>query len=322
VGIEKRKIQLVAGSTYSVSLPKKWVVDNRLDESREVLIEENLEGFLTMVPENLHLPDTKTIFINAKDYKGDLDSVIFTVYYLGSDSLFIHFEEPPTKKIETRIKKVVKYMSGTEMVYESNNNIAIQFYLDKSKVNINQLIYRISLIIEHSLNQLATRPIKIKEMEENEDEVDKLYHLLLKIITISLKDSKVLQSSNIKNVLFIPSYFVIAQKLETINDIIYHLAKYLHENKLQKCRHAEEIAQHGIKELQRCIKHILKDYPTIFRKQDDAFINESEKLFENIKDPEVKEWAHRIFTNLDQLGKEIINISFYRQISPVKKKNN
>ena len=46
--MERRKIQLIAGSTYTVSLPKSWVIKNNLKEKSQISITENNDRTLVL----------------------------------------------------------------------------------------------------------------------------------------------------------------------------------------------------------------------------------------------------------------------------------
>jgi len=48
--MHRRKIQLIAGTTYSVSLPKEWVRKNNLKEKNEILFYEKNDRTLVISP--------------------------------------------------------------------------------------------------------------------------------------------------------------------------------------------------------------------------------------------------------------------------------
>ena len=123
-------------------------------------------------------------------------------------------------------------MSGTEISYEDSHSVIIKVLLDKSKVDIMQIIYRISLIIKSSISNLIDNK-DIDEIKMNENEIDRLYHLLIKMISLSLTDSCVLKSSKITNVSLIPYYFLIGKKLENIADNIENISQHLSDTKKQ-----------------------------------------------------------------------------------------
>ena len=73
----------------------------------------------------------------------------------------------------------------------------------------------------------------LKEIRANEDEIDRLYHLTTKVISLSLTDSNVLSTSQIKNISLIPCYLLISKRLENIGDNLKSLAVHIDKNKVK-----------------------------------------------------------------------------------------
>ena len=152
--MERRRIQLIAGTTYSVSLPKEWVKKNHLKEKNEIIFHEGNDRTLIL---SSHLSENKKyrdIALNIDEYSGNIDQILFSVYYLGFETISLFSKKEISKGAETSIRKALSNMSGTEIVYEDKNNIKIKVLLDKSKIDIIQVIYRIILIIESSIESL------------------------------------------------------------------------------------------------------------------------------------------------------------------------
>ena len=229
--MERRKIQLIAGSTYSVSLPKEWVKKNNLKEKDEIYISERSNCSLVIYPYLAKERSFNEISINIDEYSEDIDQILFALYYLSVEEITLFSKNKLKKEDKNKIRKTLTHMSGTEISYEDEKTIIIRVLLDKRKVDVIQVIYRILLIIDSSLANIIS-DFDIKEISLNENEIDRLYHLTTKIISSSQIDTNLLVSSNIKNPILIPSYFLIAKKLENIGDNINHLSNYLVKNNL------------------------------------------------------------------------------------------
>ena len=63
-----RKIQLIAGTTYSLSLPKDWVLKNNLKEKQEIQIYENNDRSLIISPKNLEKKKLNQMSIEIDKY--------------------------------------------------------------------------------------------------------------------------------------------------------------------------------------------------------------------------------------------------------------
>ena len=190
--MERRKIQLIAGSTYTISLPKEWIIKNKLKEKNEILIYEKGDRTLMLSPHSIESKKLENISLNIDDHLSEINQVLFALYYLGIENISLFSKNDIAKEVRMRIIKTITNMSGTEVSYEDAKNIKIKVLLDKSKVEIPQIIYRIGLIIGLSVANLLDG-FDITEIRINENEIDRLYHLISKIVSLSLIDSNILK---------------------------------------------------------------------------------------------------------------------------------
>jgi phosphate uptake regulator len=309
--MDRRKIQLVAGSTYSVSLPKEWVKKRGLREKSEIIINEMGDGSLLLSSRDSS-KQLSEISINSDEYATNIDHVIFSLYYLGIEKIMLFSKSKFSKETKAKIRKTITYMSGTEITYEDEQKIIISVLLDKTKLNVFQLIYRISLIIESSLTNLSEGP-SMNEITMNESEIDRLYHLLVKIASLSLKDANLLESSNIKNISLIPAYFLISKKLENMADRINHLSGYMSKS-CAGFDNRTEIISFIKSELSRGIKYLMMKQSRIFEEMDQKEYEKIMSLAKKSKDKIVEDYVKDILRYLTDIEEEIVTISFYNRL--------
>ena len=190
--------------------------------------------------------------------------------------------------------------------------MSIKILFDQSKVEINQLIFRIFLIIEISIKNILEQP-DMEEIQMNEDEIDKLFHLMAKIVSLSLTNSNVLQSSKISNVSHIPSYFLIGKRLENIGDNIYALSHHLQKNKAG-FESKRLILEFIMDELGRIVKYINSKSEKIFEKIGRGSLKNIYDTISKIKDKAVSNYLDDSIRYIVDIEEEIVNISFYKQL--------
>jgi len=310
--METRKIQFVGGSTYSVSLPKEWIKKNNLKKKNLVSLYEKDDKTLIISSQHNKREEIDQISLDVEDYSTNIDQILFATYYQGIEQIHLRSKTGLTKEIKSKIRKTITHMSGTEISYEDKNVITINVLLDKSKVDIIQTIYRISLIIESSISNIL-EGLDIREIRINENEIDRLYHLIVKIISLSLRDSNILHSSKIKNVSLIPAYFLISKRLENIADNINHLSGYLHKKKVN-FENKEDVLNFIKMELKRSIKHIIGGSKNIFQKVDVKHWITMNESISPIKDKTIENHLKEIIRYLINVEEEIVNISFYEKL--------
>ncbi|MCK4429651.1 MAG: phosphate uptake regulator PhoU [Candidatus Aenigmarchaeota archaeon] len=310
--MHRRKIQLIAGTTYSLSLPKEWIKKNKLKEKDEILIYEKDNETLTLSPHPVENKELNEISLDVDEHIYNLDQVLFAVYYTGVENICLHSKKELTKEVKSLIRKTLTHMSGTEIVYEDKQKITIKVLLDKSKININFALYRINTLIDSSISNLLGG-LNITEIRINENEIDRLYHLIAKMVLLSLIDSDVLQTSNIKNKLLVPSYFLMGKKLENIGDNINHLSQYLFKTK-SKCKTEKDIFNFIRTELGRCISYVTHDSSKIFRKIESEKLKMMEDRISGLEDKIIQNYLEGIIRFMVDIEDEIVNISFYNKL--------
>lgn len=308
----RRKIQLVAGTTYSVSLPKEWVKKNRLREKTEVKLFEKNDRSLVISPELLEEKELTNISLNVDDYEDNIDQVLFSIYYLGIEKINLFSKKGFSKELRSRVRKTLTHMTGTEIGYEDKDKMTINVLLDKSRVDIRQLIYRISLVLDLSIDNLMDKQ-DINEIKLNENEIDRLYHLAAKLVLLSLIDTKVLHSSKVGNVSLIPSYFLISKRLENLADNINDLSEYAFKNKINT-KEFEKILDFVKLELARSVKHIMKDFKSIYKKISIPELEKKKREIGKVKDRTVANHLRDILRYTNNIEEEIVNISFYSKL--------
>jgi phosphate uptake regulator len=251
------------------------------------------------------------ITLNYEDYGERIEQILFTVYYIGVENITVLSKRELTKDAKSRIRRAIDHMSGTEISYEDTRKITIRVLLDISRVDIIQVLYRIGLLIETSMTSLES-DLVMREIRMQEIEIDRLYHLVAKIVTLALIDANVLHSSKIRNVSLIPSYFLISKKLENIADGIYYTAKYVKDKRVSI---NWKITPLGFlrKELIRCREHLLRKPKTLFvnlHKEELRRLQKGVKL----KDARVNRFFEDTIRLLGDIEEETVNLSFYHQL--------
>lgn len=307
-----RKIQLIAGSTYSITLPKDWVIKNGLKEKHEVSITEKNDMTLLVSPKKVSDKRIDSISLNIDDYTNNIEQIIFTLYYLGIENINLSTKKDIDKEKRAQIRKALTHMGGTEIIYEDHQKISVKVLLDQSKVDIKQILFRMSLIIEASVNILIDK-CDMNEIKINENELDRLYHLTAKIITLSLVNMDVLVSSKITNISAVPSYLLISKRLENIGDNVNHLCIYLEKSK-SKQQNLKNIFNEIISELNRSIRFLISGSVKVFEKTENEKITGLTKSILQIKDRAIHDYLEDTLRYLINIEEEIVNISFFNQL--------
>ena len=311
--MHRRKIQLVAGTTYTVSLPKEWVKKNHLKEKNEIALYEKNDETLVISAQLSENEKMKEISLDADKYASNIDRILFAVYYMGVETINLFSKIGLSKDVKSIIRKTLTHMSGTEISYEDKRKITIKVLLDKSKIDIMQVLYRIYLLLDTSLLNVRDE-LNIEEIRLNENEIDRLYHLMAKVIMLSLTNSDILHSSKIKNVSLVPSYFLLSKRLEDLGDSINHLSKYMDRKNIMFSDDEKKVIDFLRVELQRSIKHVMRRADKNFEKADAEQVAIIKRYIKTVENKIIRNYLQEMVRHVIDIEDEIINISFYNQL--------
>ena len=307
-----RKLQLVAGTTYTLSLPKEWIVKNHLREQQELMISEQEDGSLLVAKEQLSTLPSTSIALNVGALTDTLENILLELYYLGFETIELYASAKLSTDAKSKIRRMRQCLSGAEITHADNHKMVLKILLDRTKIDMVQLLYRVSLIIDQSLQNLQENQ-DMEELDINEQEIDRLYHLINKILYLSLQDSALLNSSKIKDIHWIPSYILIAKKLENMGDEIYQLGIHC-KNTAKKSSLSPKIIEYFRKNLNRSIHHILSDYPSGFTSLEKSEREEINHQIHNLKDSLIREHLAYCLRFLIDIEDKIIHISFHKRL--------
>ncbi len=308
-----RKLQMIGGKTYAITLPKEWVKKTGMAPKNVMFIKEkDSETLILKTSQSIDAGNIDQIFLNTEEYKENLAQVFFASYYLGIDTIIIHCPKGFDTKTKNTLKKALSQMSGTEIIYEDKNKIKIKTLLNHTKLTLNQIFVRTSYIISELIDNLLNSDYDA--IEDNENEIDRLYNLANKKILYSDKNYNAITKESIKTPAQSLAYFLIAKKLENIGDNLYSIG-----NTIKSDRNA--ITE--IKKLVITIRDELKTKIKYLTSNKKASLLKSAALHSNIlkddvckiKNPELRIYIDRILRAINDINMEIINLCFYEELS-------
>ena len=295
----KRKLQLVAGSTYSLSLPKEWIKDLGLKPQQELILNEDDNRNLTIFPGDFVSSDSSSVDVYVENYMDKIEQVICSLYYHGFENINLKSKGDFSLNVKRRIREALLDLSGTEIIHESKKEISVKVMFNEMNIDLFQIFYRINLIIESSIENIVGN-FNWNEIKMNEDEIDRLYNLSVKVITSSIGNRNILLSSGINDLKIIPSLFLISKRLENLADNLKKIGVLIKKEKID-LNGSKEILKFLVEKLNESILYLMSD-----KKKDFRIILEEEKEELKLKILKVK---NRVLENLlGEILKYLYNI--------------
>jgi len=222
----KRKINRVGPATYTVSLPKKWVEEQKLKKGDEIEVEERGN---TVVVSSSKNPVAKRAKVHVIPHKATLIRTIYHCYKNGLDELEMTFDDPICAKMT---EEVINKFIGFEIIDQSDNSITIKSITEVSEKDFEKTFKRLFDITLYfarkTYENLSQAKFGLLLTAANiEKTQNKLYLFCLRSLNLFKERLKEMPTF----------YYLLAQRLEDIGDsyrfICEHYSKE-HPNKISK----------------------------------------------------------------------------------------
>ncbi|HEX7033622.1 MAG TPA: phosphate uptake regulator PhoU [Nitrososphaera sp.] len=223
-----RRLQKI-GSSFLISLPSEWVKNNNLKKGSIVPVDINRDNSISIFPSEDMAEDSKEVTIPYSSTSMDtLVNQVYGAYLLGYDVIRVKAASPISFEDADRIKRAIRKLVGLEIVDEDGFHISAQFLLDANTLDAEKILRRMSAIVSGMYRDLI-EAIKTKEngirkvISGRDDEVDRQYFLLVRLIRSAMMDQRLAGKLNLSNI-DILDYRIAANLLESAGDYIVDLA--------------------------------------------------------------------------------------------------
>ncbi len=265
----RRRLQKIGNSTFIISLPKKWINLLKLDKGSEVIIKVLPNKTLLIIPDKYDLETNIRESTAIIDCDKDIDVVlkeIISHYLAGRKRIILKSSNPDT--MEKTITFINERTIGLEFFEKKDNETILHNIVDIDFISLHEaLLKEIRLtifILEELIKATKNRElVKLKDIHEYDNAVDKAYLLTLRQLTKTI--TSVGAISNPAEIIYLT---LIAKSFERIADHIVNLSKIIiYDNTLDNID-----------------KHLIKYLYIIYNS-----INRISKLINKINDLNMKE---------------------------------
>ena len=220
-----------------VSLPKEWVDANNLEKSNQVEIETN-QNNLSIRTQQSKRP-SKEIEISYPLPKGE--SIVPTMtgaYLLGFDLIKIVGKSPISISDRESVRGSMRRLVGMEIIDEDATNISVQFLLDETSVNPQNILKRMSSITLGMFSDVVSSlesgdKTNLETISNRDAEINRQYFLLVRLIRSTIMDPRLAGIFNLENI-DILDYRIAANTLEIAGDTVVELSESLIKSNLSK----------------------------------------------------------------------------------------
>ncbi|QLC33855.1 phosphate uptake regulator PhoU [Halarchaeum sp. CBA1220] len=221
--MERRKVQVTGGSTFTVSIPKDWAREHDVEAGDEIAFHPD-SGSLLLSPVSDDEAERGTFDISGME--GDaLTRTVMTMYVSGFDVLVLEADRITSAQRRV-VRNATQGLVGLEVLEETGDRIVVQDLLDSSELSIHNAVRRMRLIALSMLDDAVTALCEndhdmAEDVIERDDDVDRLWFVVSRIFRGALRSPRTAQEIGVSRETCF-DYHSSARQLERIGD---HAAK-------------------------------------------------------------------------------------------------
>jgi phosphate uptake regulator len=230
--LEHRKVLEMGGGTLLVSLPIEWARRNGVRKGATLALDELSGRKLVVRPIEDVEERPREIQVG---YPGDdfsqVENDVTGAYLLGYDVIRIVGNRAISREDRAGLKAAMGRLVGLEIMDEDSKRMTVQFLLEASAIVPERIVRRMSGLLEGMLKDTAeglakADPGLLALVAERDDEVDRLYFLLVRATRAAIVRPEVAEGYGLSPVDLV-DFRVLASFLESVGDAVTELSKRL-----------------------------------------------------------------------------------------------
>ncbi len=227
ISMEIRKLQLIGGSSYMISLPKRWIKENNLNQGDELILQ--VDKCVVKIYPKKSAENVFRVKIDKIPKADDkfLRRFIYALYIQGSDEIVI--EDMLSPKIIIKLSEIVRDLIGMEII-DVNDYRVVMKCLTSSDFNIEEVLKRMSQIVIEMIDVIEEflrrrKQSTLSVIPKLEDEADRFYLLAVRLVHKLLREfSCPTNWSEMKQLL---GMRMVAKLLEEVADALYDTSEFV-----------------------------------------------------------------------------------------------
>jgi phosphate uptake regulator len=233
---ETRKLQVTGGATYVLSLPKRWVTQNGLEKGSPLLIRQEENGSLAILPPELgkiEKTEEALIKVSPEDSSEALVRKTVSVYLLGYN--IIHIKAKDQEEILSTQRNAVKTFArnmlvGTEIVIDTSSDLTLQVLLSYPELSVPSALRRMS-IITSSMHKDAITALRnidyqlAKDVRATDYEVNRFHLYIIRQLKMAIQNPRIITEIGLKKPRDLLGYRLITKMVERTADHATNIAK-------------------------------------------------------------------------------------------------
>ena len=257
VKMEYRKLISFGKSSFVVSLPKAWVVQNKMNKGDLIYFEESGPNLILTNNKDAASNEEKVIVINVDGKDARLiDREVSSAYIQNCRMITLKGKEIKSKVKE--LQQTIQNLIALEVMEQTSDTIVAKDFLNMDTVSVKELIRKMDIVSRTMLGEVCEifNEDNYQGITERDKDVDRLYFLLYRTILFNLENpTHALKKFNL-NMVELSMYLQFGFYIEGVADETRRTARYLSKLKISRA---------DKKEVEDVLKKIQQSYLTTMK---------------------------------------------------------
>ena len=304
--MESRKVQVSAGGSFFIVLPKEWSKDIGLKKGERVNVFLEEDGSVRIVPAEAvkEKIKTATLYVDEKTTPKSLDLFIKANYMDGCSIINIESKRRLDPELKKAIKASVSELIGVETSEETSDRLSLRVIVDPAGFPLGHLLKRVyslstSMFVD-TWKAFYERDIDLaNDVIDRAKEAMKLYRLMVRQLMLAHADRVTAKNLGIESS---TECIIFAVTARDVSRLIYHISSI--------AKHVREILGAGFYYDEKLVGLMSKIFDNTQRMIEDAFkafMERSVELANQIMDNmnKIRELDEAITTEIFETVKDV-----------------
>lgn len=227
---------MTGGSTYIISLPKRWIVQNNLKKNSSLFIREEEDGSLSILPPELgkqEKTDDAQVFVLPKDTSDALIRKTVSAYLVGYNIIHLKAKDQPqisSRQRNSLITFARNLLVGTEIVTDTPTELTLQVLLSYPELSVQSALRRMSIITSSMHTEALTALEKVdrqiaKDVIATDNEVDRFNLYIIRQLKMAIENPRIIREIGLANARDCLGYRLITKSVERTADHAVSIAE-------------------------------------------------------------------------------------------------
>ncbi len=223
--MEFRKLINFGKTSHVVSIPKTWLLKNKLNKGDSVSLQE-VDGSLVLSPNTGQAKkEVKEIVINVdnKD-KNQLQREVASSYINNYNPIILTGKELKQKSVS--VKNIAKNLIALEIMQQTSNRMIAKDFLSMDKVSIPSLLRKMDIIARDMIvdTKKCFEEDHYESIYSRDDDVNRLSFLIFRAVKTALKEPDIFRAYKASTYGLMTDWFVNVH-LEKVADHVKRIAR-------------------------------------------------------------------------------------------------